>query len=180
MPIPTQSEMFVIVLREYADGVERTRREMKDHIAAILGLTDEERALLTNSGMPIYEGRVAWAVTHLKDAGFIIRAPERPVYRITDAGRAALQAGDDKAVLHLINATERDNRLRKQQETKSTASPSGPTEASQSEAQSPSTTSANPIELIDNGERALNQQLAADLMERIMGIEGRAGAMSLS
>lgn len=176
MPIPTQSEMFVIVLREYADGVERTRREMKDHVAAILGLTDEERTLLTNRGTPIYESRVAWAVSHLKNAGFIIRAPERPAYHITDAGKDALQAGDDKAILRLINHTaERNTEIRKQQETKNAASPSSPAEASQSEAQSPSAASANPIELIDNGERALNQQLAADLMERIMGIEGRAG-----
>lgn len=175
MPIPTQSRMFVIVLREYADGTERTRQEMKAHVAAILNLTEEERHLLTRSGTPVYASRVAWAVFHLKNAGFLVRSAEQPSYHITDAGMDALQIGDDTAILRLINRStaERNVKMRRQPKNKDRSLPADTPTAIQPSTND--TPSPNPIELIDSGETALNQQLADDLMERIMSIEGRDG-----
>ena len=89
MPIPTQTEMFGIVLGLMADGENRSRNDMKRITLKHLGLTGEEAVQKTSSGVPVYESRVGWAMSHLSRARFIQRV-ERGVYAINDDGRNAL------------------------------------------------------------------------------------------
>ena len=89
MAIPTQTEMFHIVLELMSDGAERSRRGMKDYALERLGISGVEAVMKTDSGVPVYESRVGWAVSYLARAGLLARV-RRGVYAITDEGRKAL------------------------------------------------------------------------------------------
>jgi restriction system protein len=54
------------------DGSERTMREVTELLAAGFKLTEEDRLEHLPSGpQPLFYNRVAWAKTHLKNAGLI-------------------------------------------------------------------------------------------------------------
>lgn len=85
MPIPTQTDMFRIVLDLMQDGKKRTRKEISQLVAEQYELTDAERAEKTSSGQAIYVSRASWAVSYLERAGYLDRI-SRGVYRTNEAG----------------------------------------------------------------------------------------------
>jgi restriction system protein len=77
-------------LEALQDGQERTMREVTDALAARFTLTDEERlALLPSGQQTVFSNRVAWAKSHLKNAG-LIDNPVRGRVNISEAGRKVL------------------------------------------------------------------------------------------
>lgn len=86
MPIPTQTEMFPLVLEVMSDGETRANKEIKEAVSEHLGLTTEERKHMTKSGEPIYSSRTGWAVQYLHRAQLFDRV-SRGVYRINSEGR---------------------------------------------------------------------------------------------
>jgi restriction system protein len=91
MAIPGFQELTLPVLRQYADGRERTTREVRDQIALQLGLTSDELAEQLPSRRAFkFANRVAWAHSYLKQAG-LLGSPRRAIYRITDRGRNVLK-----------------------------------------------------------------------------------------
>lgn len=94
MPIPTQTEMFSIVLKIMTDGKEHTRNELKGIVLENLQLTEQEATAKTSSGVPVYGARVGWSVSHLSRAKLITRV-RRGVYVINEDGRSALSEGMD-------------------------------------------------------------------------------------
>lgn len=86
MPIPTQTDMFSIVLKIMDDGVTRSNKEIQEVVVAYLGLTPEELEPTTSSGVPIYISRSAWSVQYLQRAQLLDRV-NRGVYRINDEGK---------------------------------------------------------------------------------------------
>lgn len=89
MPIPTQTEMFSVVLEVMQDGKTRAIKEIKQTVKDHLTLTQEECNQKTDSGVPVHESRTGWSITYLNRAGMLTRV-SRGVYRINDAGRALL------------------------------------------------------------------------------------------
>lgn len=72
------------------DGQERTMRELTEMLAQHFKLSDAERQEHLPSGsQPLFYNRVAWAKTHLKNAGLIENSVRGKV-SITDAGRKVL------------------------------------------------------------------------------------------
>jgi restriction system protein len=72
------------------DGQERTMREVTDALAEKFKLTGEQRQETLPSGpQPLFYNRVAWAKTHLKNAG-LIDNPVRGRVSISEAGRKVL------------------------------------------------------------------------------------------
>lgn len=94
MPIPTQTEMFSVVLEIMDDGKEHTRSELKGLALEKLQLTDQEAAAKTSSGVPVYGARVGWSVSYLARAKLITRI-RRGIYTINEDGKAALSEGMD-------------------------------------------------------------------------------------
>lgn len=177
MAIPTQTEMFLVVLKLYGKGGSYTRKEMKSLVVETLGLNDDDLSLLTGSGAPIYASRVGWAISNLSSAGFLEK--EGGKYSISSAGAAALSSDDPAAAISL--GIKQQERLKKKIKK-------SPKEPQQIDAQANTSLSegvydqqgstndvGNPIELIDEGESELREQLGRDLMDKIMGIEGREG-----
>ncbi|QGS93422.1 hypothetical protein R15_17370 [Burkholderia pseudomallei] len=72
MPIPDYQTLMLPVLRAVADGQEHRFRNVVETLADEYQLTDEERNTLLPSGTaPLFDNRVGWARTYLKQAGVV-------------------------------------------------------------------------------------------------------------
>jgi len=90
MPIPDYQTLMLPVLRFASDGREHRFRDAVEQLATEFGLSDAERAELLPSGnQPIFDNRVGWARSYLKQAG-LLQSPKRGVFQITDVGRLLL------------------------------------------------------------------------------------------
>lgn len=74
MPIPDFQSLMRPTLDVHADGRQRSQAEVRDLVAAAMGVTADERKMLLPSGkQPTYTNRIAWAVTHLAQAALLER-----------------------------------------------------------------------------------------------------------
>lgn len=92
MPIPSQSDMYGMVLGLMSDGTEHARQDVIAAARDLLGLTEEEAQEKTSSGAPVYATRVDWSIVFLFRAQLLSRV-RRGVYAINDEGRSALAKG---------------------------------------------------------------------------------------
>ena len=90
MAIPDFQTVMLPFLETLQDGKERTMRELTEQLARRFKLTEEERQEHLPSGpQSLFYNRVAWAKTHLKNAG-LIDNPVRGKVSISDEGRKVL------------------------------------------------------------------------------------------
>lgn len=92
MPIPTQTDMNRVVLELMQDGEQRSRAQVRDDVAQLLKLTEDEREEMTSSGKPVYASRSDWTVSYLDRAQLLDRISSG-VYRVNDEGRAVYASG---------------------------------------------------------------------------------------
>jgi restriction system protein len=72
MAIPDFQEIMLPFLKYAGDGKEHSKRETTEHLANIFHLSDAERRVLLSSGkQELFDNRVGWARTYLKNAGLI-------------------------------------------------------------------------------------------------------------
>lgn len=92
MPIPDYESAMLPLLQLASDGAEHRFRDAVEKLAAQFELTDAERAEMLPSGTaPLFDNRIGWARTYLKQAG-LLESPKRGLFKITDRGRAILAA----------------------------------------------------------------------------------------
>jgi restriction system protein len=92
MAIPDYQTLMLPVLKLAGSGEELRFRDMVETLAQEFDLTAEERSELLPSGTAfLFDNRVGWARTYLKQAG-LLDSPKRGVLRITDRGKATLQS----------------------------------------------------------------------------------------
>lgn len=90
MAIPKHNEIYREYLSAILDGQQHKHKDVKNSVAQLIKLTDEEKEQMLASGTrPVFDDRVAWARTYLKAAG-LINYPMRGVSQITAEGRKAL------------------------------------------------------------------------------------------
>ena len=78
------------LLELHADGDEKTQPELRDALARQFELTEEDLAERLPSGTArTFVNRVAWASTHMKEAGLLVK-PRRGISTITERGRTVL------------------------------------------------------------------------------------------
>lgn len=100
--IPTWEQFIRFVLQCLSKGDTLQVHELKEHVANIVGLTEEQRLKTLPSGQPVAENRIAWAISYLNRVDAIER-PQRGQYRITPIGR-------DLLARHPEEITEKDLR----------------------------------------------------------------------
>lgn len=163
MAIPSQTEMYRVVLDVVEEGREYRRKEIGDAVHEALGLTREEEGQVTSSGVPVWKSRVGWAVTWLSDAG-CLRSPRRGWWVITEEGSRRKREGLTGVQIRLLAAN---------------ASDGGATDGKQGSQEESAVISAasdvSPAEMLDDAARELDRQLAHDLLAEIMAIPGREG-----
>jgi len=91
MAIPDFQTVMLPFMKTLADGQLWTMKELTERLAVHFNLTDSERHELLPSGQQyIFSNRVAWAKSHIKNAG-LIGNPSRGKVVISDAGKQMLQ-----------------------------------------------------------------------------------------
>lgn len=87
--MPTWEGFMVPCLKALSDGSIRSRRELRELVSDVVGLSDDQRAIVLGSGQPMYANRIGWALSQLARVGALAR-PSRGNYLISDAGRQVL------------------------------------------------------------------------------------------
>lgn len=107
--MPTWDQFMISVLRVFADGTVRSRREAHPLVAAEAGLSDAQTSELLGSGQPKYMNRIGWGMSFLARTNALSR-PARGSYVITDGGRFLLktypQGFTEKDVNTIINSAD--------------------------------------------------------------------------
>lgn len=159
--MPTWEGFMIPVLRVLSDGVTRSRGEMSDLAADVVGLSDEQRRVLLSAGQPMYANRVGWALSQLARVEALAR-PSRGHYTITDAGRQVLDAFPD-------GVTEADlDRLGK--DPTSAIKPYVPSRGPATTGSAPAlaTTALDPTEQISEGVARITEAVSKELITRLL------------
>lgn len=161
MAIPTYKDCMLPFLTLLKNGQEWPIRELSEVLATHFDLSPIERAELLPSGQtPIFVNRVGWARTYLKKAA-LIESPRRGVFKITPRGLDVLNEGvqalDAKYLARFPEFQEFQRASQPQSSAEST-----PLVANSSEAE------ATPEEAIESAYQGLRQQLAQELLAKIL------------
>lgn len=90
MGLPKYDEMYRAFLDCLSDGAIHKSKDVKDTVASLYGISEQERAEMLPSGrQPVFDNRIGWTRTYLKKAG-LIDSPTRANYLITKAGCGVL------------------------------------------------------------------------------------------
>jgi restriction system protein len=102
MTVPDFQSMMRPVLELHADGLPHTSADVRDQVAQVLGVTEEDRQVPLPSGRTSrYANRVAWAVTHMAQA-LLLERPQRGVTQITARGRDVLAKHPDRVDIGVL------------------------------------------------------------------------------
>ena len=103
VPIPDFQTLMRPVLVAVDGEVPKSHAQIRDVVAPVLGVSDEDRQVMLPSGtQALFTNRVAWAVTHLTQAGLLTR-PERGRYLLTERGRKVLQDYPDRVDMTVLS-----------------------------------------------------------------------------
>lgn len=90
MAIPDFQTLMRPLLELHADGQDKTQVELRDALAHRFELSDDDLAERLPSGTArTFVNRVAWASTHMKEAGLLVK-PRRGISTITERGLSVL------------------------------------------------------------------------------------------
>jgi restriction system protein len=157
MAVPDFQSLMLPFLETLQDGQERTMRELTDLLAERFKLTDEDRREHLASGpQPVFYNRVAWAKTHLKNAGLIDNSVRGKV-RISEEGRKVL--AEKPATVNC--------RFLKQFPSYREFCGITSTPESDEKAEAVLESTKAPEELIEESCEALNNALADELLDRV-------------
>jgi len=162
MAIPDYQTCMLPFLRFLEDGKEHSLREAEDALAEHFSLSSAERAELLPSGQQgIFRNRIGWARTYLKKAA-LVEAPKRAVFRITDRGSKILAGNpariDGKYLEQFPEFMEFRDASKSSNANLDVSAPiDGGIE-----------TATTPEESIESAYQGLREQLAQDLLSRIL------------
>lgn len=106
MSIPDFQSVMLPLLKLASDEQEHLPREAADVLAKQFALSDTERAELLPSGMqPVFNNRIGWARTFLKQAG-LLDSPRRGVFKITNDGKKLLAEKPTRIDMKLLERYE--------------------------------------------------------------------------
>jgi restriction system protein len=163
MPIPDYQTLMLPLLRLAADGHERRFRDAIEQLAAEFGITDAERAELLPSGTaPLFDNRVGWARTYLKQAG-LFRSPKRGVFQITEAGRALLAEKPPLIDVALLDRYEAFREFRSRRRDKS----EGETEPTMKPTQRVSAVDETPEDALAAAYEKVRRNIEAELLDQV-------------
>jgi restriction system protein len=79
--------------------------QLREIVAGRIGLSTDDRKQTIPSGAPLYDNRLAWAVTYMNQAG-LVRRPRRGIVEITERGRVTLREYPDRVDNNLLDQFE--------------------------------------------------------------------------
>ena len=158
MAIPDYQTCMLPFLRHLSDGADHTLRDAEESLAEHFKLTSTERAELLPSGQQgVFKNRIGWARTYLKKAG-LLESPKRGVFKITARGLKTIASAPPRIDAKYLEQFPEFVEFRdvSKPESGSVAAVELP----------PSKTT--PEEAIELAHQGLREQLAAELITRIL------------
>ncbi|GAB4358972.1 MAG: restriction endonuclease [Gammaproteobacteria bacterium] len=102
MPIPDYQTLMLPVLKLAADGKEHKFSDAADELADQFSLSQEERnELLPSGSQAVFNNRVGWARSYLKQAG-LLASPKRGFFVITPKGQELLSQNPSEINVALL------------------------------------------------------------------------------
>jgi restriction system protein len=102
MPIPDYQTLMLPVLRLACDQQEHKFKDSVQLLSAEFSLTDEEQnELLPSGSQAVFNNRVGWARSYLKQAG-LLTSPKRGYFKITEQGIKLLVENPEKINVSLL------------------------------------------------------------------------------
>jgi len=160
MPVPDFQAVMLPFLEVLSDGQERSMRDMVELLASRFSLTEEERLEMLPSGQSkVFNNRVGWAKTHLKNAG-LVDNPTRGRVRISAAGREAFGRNPEWIDMKFLRQFDGYRKFIGELKDEETDGTSG--DQVQKDSQS------TPLELFETSFSTLRAALAEDLLSRLI------------
>lgn len=169
MPIPDYESAMLPLLQLAGDGAEHRSREAVEKLAVHFKLSDAERAELLPSGTaPLFDNRVGWARTYLKQAG-LLESPKRGWFKITDRGRAILSRNPERIDANMLDQFEefRAFRSRRREGTIEIAPPQAGAVPAAETAVQELLSDQTPEDLLATAYRRLRRNLEIELIEQV-------------
>jgi len=167
MPIPDYQTAMLPLLRLANDGDEHRFRDAIEHLAQEFVLTDQERSEMLPSGSaPIFDNRVGWARTYLKQAG-LLTSPKRGVFQITERGKLLL--AESPAQINVATLDQFDEFRAFRTRRRDTATENSPSVQQPAEEQVTSI-SQTPEDQLAFAYRRLRTELELDLLEQVKSV----------
>jgi restriction system protein len=164
MTIPDYQTLMLPVLRAAADGQEHRFRDVVELLADQHRLTDEERNTLLPSGTaPLFDNRVGWARTYLKQAG-LIESAKRGYFAITGRGKSLLATSPDRIDIRTLDQYPEfaSFRRKKTPDSPAVVSAQSPGDGDNEEADG-----ATPEESFARAYQRLRSNLEAELLDQV-------------
>lgn len=156
MAIPDYQSLMLPVLKLAADGEEHKFRDAVETLAESHQLTEEElNTLLPSGSQAIFDNRVGWAKTYLKQAG-LLGTPRRGYFRITEKGRELLQKNPPRISVKLLKQYPEFRRFQRRKRDK-TEEKKAPADAQ----------AETPDDLLANAYRELRTDLELRLLQQV-------------
>lgn len=167
MPIPDYQTLMLPFLKVGGDGQEHRFRDAVEILATEFALTDDERNIMLPSGTaPLFDNRVGWARTYLKQAA-LIESRKRGLFHVTARGREVLAQKpskiDNSALEQFPEYLDFKLRRGEQREAPKSVNTTLQTIQTQHSAQTDST----PEELFSQAYQRLRSNLEGELLEQV-------------
>ncbi|MBU6434899.1 MAG: restriction endonuclease [Nitrospirae bacterium] len=160
MAIPDFQTLMLPVLRQLGSGEEQAPASVREAVALVFKLSNEELATLLPSGrQTTFANRVAWALGYLKQAG-LVESPRRGMYRVTTRGKVTLGEPIERIDIQYLMRFPEFVAFRTASTEDSEPAPSLAKVAVEG-------TPLTPDEQIRQGYTRLQSSLAAQLLERV-------------
>lgn len=151
------------LLEELSDGSTRKTRDLIQNLSDRFGLTEEEReALLPSGRQRRMDNRVAWAISHLFQAGLLER-PARAQVAITAAGRDVLAQHPERVDMSVLRGFESYREFR----SRSTSRENVPDEPATAE---PHVDAASPQDLLAQAVAENRAAVEGELLKRALAL----------
>jgi restriction system protein len=157
MAIPDYQTIMLPLLKFAGDGKVHSKHEAVEYLANEFELTEQERKELLPSGKQgLFDNRVAWAKTYIKQAR-LIDSPKRGLFVLTERGKQVLSQNPEKINIKFLDQFPEFiefKQVRKDKEKKEKRTTAVPTET-------------NPEEALETAYQELQESLASDLLQTI-------------
>lgn len=118
MALPDYQTCMLPLLAFFKDGAEHNSRETVEHLAQHFQLSEEEcKELLPSGQQGVFNNRVGWARSYLKQAG-LLASTRRGFNRITTAGLAVLDKNPEKITVKFLDQFDSFQEFRNRKRTR--------------------------------------------------------------